>query len=350
MPTGGIRQRGISGDGWLCRRFHQGQAELPSGCHLPDHHALWAGLKRSHLDDGIYEDEILCLRENGSPTLLSLRSEPIRDESGRITHRIAIFHDDTEWAKIDASICRNERLAYVGLLAAGIAHEINNPVGSALLAAETALAIKDQPDAGDRVIACLQNIVTSMDRCGRIVRTLLRYTRHEPSEKQACSINDVVEQAMDLARPYGSSRGADLRLDLATAIPVVAVNPLEIELVLVNLIRNAIEAGSGSETVSVGTTQTEGGVRVAVRDNGRGMTEEQIVQVFDPLFTTRGHLGGSGLGMSIARDIVQEHGGRIEVRSGEGKGTTVIIDLPAASGHVKPAGCKGQGYERSNSR
>jgi signal transduction histidine kinase len=281
--------------------------------------------------------------------LLHLHSEPVEDESGRITHRIAVFRDNTERANIEGLVRRNERLACIGLLAAGIAHEINNPTGAALLAAETALAIKDLPDAGDRVTACLQNIVTSMDRCGRIVRTLLRYTRQEPSEKQACSINDVVEQSMDLARPYGSSHGADLRLDLAPAIPLVPMNPLEIELVLVNLIRNAIEAGSGSVMVSVGTMQTECGVRVVVRDSGCGMNEEQLAHVFDPLFTTRRHRGGSGLGMSIAHGIVQEHEGRMEVQTREGKGTTVIIDLPAASGSLEPSGQKGHGSYGSNS-
>jgi len=321
----------------------------PSDGYLPDDNPLWISLKKSHLSDGVYSDEISCPCKGGSPTLLHLYSEPVQDESGRITHRIAVFRDNTERANIEGLIRRNERLACIGLLAAGIAHEINNPTGAALLAAETALAIKDLPDAGDQLTACLQNIVTSMDRCGRIVRTLLRYTRHEPSEKQACSINDVVEQAMDLARPYGSSHGADLRLDLAPAIPLVPMNPLEIELVLVNLIRNAIEAGHGSVEVSVGTMQTECGVRVVVRDSGCGMSEEQLAHAFDPLFTTRRHLGGSGLGMSIAHDIVQEHEGRMEVQTREGKGTTVIIDLPAASGSLGPSGKKGHGSYDSNS-
>jgi C4-dicarboxylate-specific signal transduction histidine kinase len=114
------------------------------------------------------------------------------------------------------AIRRNERLASVGLLAVGIAHEINNPLGSALLAAETALAFNGSPDSSEHVTACLQNIVTSLDRCGRIVRTLLRYSREEPVEKQACSINDVVEQALDLARPYLNPARAELRLDFET--------------------------------------------------------------------------------------------------------------------------------------
>jgi signal transduction histidine kinase len=320
----------------------------PSDGYLSEDDPLWISLKKSHLSDSIYSDEVSCPCKDGSQTLLHLRSEPVRDESGRITHRVAVFHDDTERAGIEDLIRRNEQLAYVGMLAAGIAHELNNPLGAALLAAETALAIKDLPDADDRLTACLQNIVTSMDRCGRIVRTVLRYTRQEPVEKQACSINDVVEQAMELARPYGTSHGADLQLDLDPAIPLAPMNPLEIELVLVNLVRNAIEAGGGSVVISVSTVPTEAGVRVVVRDSGCGMSEEQLTHVFDPLFTTRRHLGGSGIGMSIAHGIVLEHEGRMEIRSQKGRGTTVIIDLPAAPGSPDPGGQKGHGSDGSN--
>ena len=309
---------------------------------------LLASLRESHQSEGVCSVHITRRGRDGATRLLNIRSEPLRDESGQVTHRIMIVHDNTDRANLEEAVRRNERLACIGLLAAGIAHEINNPTGSALLAAETALAVKDLPDAGDQLTACLHNIITSMDRCGRIVGTLLRYSRQEPSEKQACSINDVVEQAIDLARPYGSSHGADIRLDLDPAVPLVPMNPLEIELVVVNLIRNAIEAGNGKVTVSVDTLRTESGVRVVVRDTGHGMSSEQIAHVFDPLFTTRRHLGGSGLGMSVAYGIVQGHEGHMEVQSQEGMGTTVTIDLPAAARSLETAGNKGHNSESSN--
>ncbi len=321
----------------------------PSDGYLSDISPFWASLKKSHLGDGIYTDEISSRDTGGSEVLVQVRSEPVYDQSRRITHRVAVFRDNSERSNLEQLIRRNERLACVGLLAAGIAHEINNPTGAALLAAETALAIKDLPEAGQRLTACLQNIVTSMDRCGRIVRTLLRYTRQEPTEKQACSINDVAEQSIDLARPYAGAHGAKLRLELGPVVPLVSMNPLEIELVMVNLIRNAIEAGDGNVQVCVVTARTEWGVRVTVRDNGCGMDEEQLAHVFDPLHTTRRHLGGSGLGMSIAHDIVHEHQGRLEVRSRQGKGTTVIIDLPAASGAGRSSDKKGHADHGSNS-
>jgi two-component system NtrC family sensor kinase len=235
-------------------------------------------------------------------------------------------------ADVQEMLRRNERLACIGLLAAGIAHEINNPAGSALLAAETALAIMDSPDSRSQVAACLRNIVTSMDRCGRIVRTLLRYSREEPSEKQACSLNDVAQQALELALPYAEQHGAELRLELDADVPLAPMNPLEIELVLVNLVRNAVEAGYGAAVITIRTRRTEEGVRVEVSDSGCGMDQDQLAHVFDPLYTTRRQYGGSGLGMSIAYGIIQGHEGRMEVQSMSGKGTTVTIDLPVPAG------------------
>jgi signal transduction histidine kinase len=292
---------------------------------------IWASLIASHQTDGVYTADIERQAGADGRMLLHLRSEPAYDESGQITYRVAIFHDGTKKANLEEMVCRNKHLASIGLLAAGIAHEINNPTGSALLAAETALALKDTPNSTDHVTACLQNIVTSMDRCGRIVRTLLRYSRQEPTERQACSINDVAEQSLNLTRPYAASHRADLRLDMDSSVPLAPMNPLEIELVLVNLIRNAIEAGGRDTVISVATQSGENSVRVTVRDNGRGMSKEQIARAFDPLYTTRRDQGGSGLGMSIAHSIVLAHKGQMEVESQEGKGTTVTIDLPIVS-------------------
>ena len=231
---------------------------------------------------------------------------------------------------VQEALRRNERLACIGLLAAGIAHEINNPAGSALLAAETALAILDQPDSHDQIAACLQNIVTSMDRCGRIVRTLLRYSREESGEHQACSINDVAKQTLELARPYAERYGAELHCEMDPTVPLAPMNPLEIELVLVNLLRNAVEAGGDNATIRIRTGWNEDFVQVAVEDYGCGMDEEQLAHVFDPLYTTRRLHGGSGLGMSIAYGIVQRHGGWMEVQSQLNAGTTVSIALPVA--------------------
>jgi two-component system, NtrC family, sensor kinase len=282
----------------------------------------------------------LCIIENshaGGSTVGQAAPPPSRSDRpigtpGEPLRPVAGCGDLNTPAGFQPVLRHNERLACIGLLAAGIAHEINNPLGSALLAAETALAIKDSPDGGEQLAACLRNIIASMDRCSRIVKTLMRYSREEPLERQACNINDVAEQALDFARPYAEHHRAKLLLELDPEVPLAPMNPLEIELVLVNLLRNAVEAGEGNVVASIRTGQTRHGVRVVVGDNGCGMNEEQLAHVFDPLYTTRRQIGGSGLGMSIAYGIIRGHGGRMEVQSQPGKGTTVTIDLPRAAG------------------
>ena len=257
-----------------------------------------------------YCGTVVVCQTDGRRTIWHLRSEPLAADSGKATHRMAIFRDVTEQVDREEVLRRNERLACVGLLAAGIAHEINNPVGSALLAAETALAIKDSPDAGEQLTACLQNIITSMDRCGRIVRTLMRYSRDEPSEKQACNINDVAEQALELARPYAECHRAELLLELD---PERSLGPDESAGDRVGVGQSASQRRRGRRRQRGGFDAIprgrQSGVRVVVSDNGCGMNEEQLAHVFDPLYTTRRQAGGSGLGMSIAYGIIQGHEG-----------------------------------------
>jgi signal transduction histidine kinase len=297
---------------------------------LAEQWPVWTGIKNGHAIGGVREVEIVIHATDGRQRLLSLRTAPLPAEAEHSPHRVAIVSDATYQRNLEDSLRRNERLACIGLLGAGIAHEISNPAGSALLAAETALAIKDDPRCAQQLGACLENIVASMDRCGRIVRTLLRYSRQEPTEKQACNINDVVVQALDQARPYADSQSVELRVELQADVPLAPMNPLEIELVLVNLLRNAVEASNRGSTVVISTERFAGGVRVVVGDQGRGMNEEQLAHVFDPLYTTRREMGGIGLGMSIAKKIVQCHQGGMSVNSRPGQGTTVAVELPAA--------------------
>jgi signal transduction histidine kinase len=309
---------------------------------------VWTGIKNGHALGGVRDVEIIDHAADGAQRLLRLRTEPLLDRDEHAPQRLAVVSDVTYQRNLEDALRRNERLACIGLLGAGIAHEISNPAGSALLAAETALAIKDDPRSAARLGACLENIVASMDRCGRIVRTLLRYSRQEPIEKQACSINDVVVQAIDQARPYADSQEVELLAKLQTEIPLAPMNPLEIELVLVNLLRNAIEASNHGARVVIGTEHAAGKVRAVVSDEGRGMNEEQLAHVFDPLYTTRHDCGGVGLGMSIAKKIVQCHQGGLSVSSRPGQGTTVAVELPAAAEQERQPTCtKNRSYTSS---
>jgi len=266
------------------------------------------------------------------PQVLRLQAIPIGDDSCSFRGCVVVLRDISGDQSRDHAVLRDERMVGIGLLATGIAHEINNPLGSALLAAETALAIKDNREAGEHLTACLNNIIASTDRCGRIVRTLLRYARDEPTERQCCSLNDVAEQAIDQMRSYAEAQEAVVLLERDPQVPLAPMNPLEIELVLVNLIRNAIQACDQHAKVLVRTEWPENRVRVSVSDNGRGMTGEQITHMFEPMYPTRKKAGGFGFGLGIASGIVQRHQGTMEVVSKPGTGTTITVDLPIQPG------------------
>ncbi|UCG16346.1 MAG: PAS domain S-box protein [Phycisphaerales bacterium] len=221
-----------------------------------------------------------------------------------------------------------ERLASIGTLAAGVAHEINNPVGGILIAAQGALGEIDGPQDQRYIARCLNEIVEDAKRCSRIVKSILGFAREEPTEKWASDINAVVMRSIDLTRELVDNRGAMVTLELGEGVSAVPLNPIEFEQVLVNLITNAVEAAGEGVRVTVRTERRDATARVTVADDGPGMPPERLKHVFDPFYTTRQRAGGTGLGLSVVHGIIQAHGGNIDVKSQPGLGTVFTIDLP----------------------
>lgn len=232
----------------------------------------------------------------------------------------------------EEALRRAERLASIGILAAGIAHEINNPVVAALNSAETALAVKDRSDSGGMVEECLVNIVDAAKRCGEIVTDVLKFARHEPTVKRPHCLNGVVHRAVNFSRDTIGQSNATVALALDASPLFVHINPLEIEVVVTNLLRNAVEAAADDKPghIVVRTARMADVARVSVEDDGRGIAEEDKVRIFDPFYTTRRQAGGTGLGLSIVYRIVQAHGGAIDVESEPSRGTTITVELPLA--------------------
>ncbi len=225
-------------------------------------------------------------------------------------------------------IRQSERLASIGTLAAGIAHEINNPIGMMLLAAQIGQEARRRGDSDSLVDESLAKIIHNAERCGRIVKSVLQFARQEKTEKWVDDLNAIVEHAVTVLQPYAEKRGASLTCQLAENLPGVTINPLEIEQVFLNLFRNAVESGDRDTRVVVRTEATEDTVRIIVKDNGRGMNAEQKQHLFDPFYTTRQREGGTGLGLSIVHGIVTDHGGTVTVESQEGAGSTFTVELP----------------------
>jgi len=225
----------------------------------------------------------------------------------------------------------SDRLAAVGTLTAGIAHQINNPIGAILVGAEFALASEDEDD----VDAIRRNVLTSnleeAQRCASIVQNMLRFTRNEPTEKWIEDLNQVVQRAKRATTAYARDRSGEVVLNLSeTSLPVL-MSPIEIEQVLVNVIRNGIESMEDDVRVEIRTWKEGAWASIALLDRGRGIDAQQIGRVFDPFYSSRVREGGTGLGLSVAQGIVIDHGGKIHVDSEKGAGTTVSIRLPLSA-------------------
>lgn len=223
---------------------------------------------------------------------------------------------------------RSERLASLGTFAAGIAHEINNPVGTMLLAAENALELRKMPGSEAVVDDCLRGIVSEARRCGEVIQSVLQFARQQPAPKTPTSIKAVIRRSVEMIAAQAQQEEAIVDLDLDGDLPEISLNALQMEQVFVNLLRNALEAGRRGVRLEVRAGVADDRLRVTVCDNGPGIPGEHLPRIFDPFFTTRRERGGTGLGLSLAHAIIVEHGGQISVHSRAGGGTTFTIDLP----------------------
>ncbi|MBI5528140.1 MAG: cache domain-containing protein [Deltaproteobacteria bacterium] len=220
-----------------------------------------------------------------------------------------------------------EKQISVGRLAAGVAHEINNPLTAIL--SLSSLWLKKMPETDPRR-EDLEIIVTETSRCREIVRNLLDFARERPTEKQVVDINKVVRDTLVLANKYDSMENVAIETDLSPLPLRVNADPKLLQQVLTNLLLNGAEAAGRGGSVRIATDEDSSGgfVQVQVADRGKGIPKEHINRVFEPFFTTKGTGKGTGLGLSVSLGIVQRHDGTIEIESEDGRGTTVTVVLP----------------------
>ncbi len=234
-----------------------------------------------------------------------------------------------------AALLHAEKMAALGRMAGGVAHEINNPLGGILAFAQ--VLARDLGGDGEHVEA-LDTIQTCATRCKTIVDNLLSFSRKPACEAGGrLAINEVVEVAMGVARLHPRAKDAQVELELGSGLPPVVGRASMLQQVLVNLLQNAFQAAADEPEVRVRTSCEDGEVIVAVGDRGSGIADDVLPHIFEPFYTTKETGQGTGLGLSICYGIVQEHGGRLEVDSRAGAGTMFFLRLPiAASGEEDP--------------
>jgi two-component system NtrC family sensor kinase len=225
-------------------------------------------------------------------------------------------------------IGRSEQLASVGRLAAGIAHEINNPLVGVLAFADM-MREKENMDEQDR--QDLDLIIRETKRVREIVRGLLDFARETPAKKSHVDINELIRQTLRLLGKRDAFASIFIVEDLDDDLPPVDVDRNQLQQVLMNLMLNACESMSAGGTLMADSSASDGRVVVKLTDTGCGIKPEHLDKIFEPFFTTKPVGEGTGLGLAVSYGIIQQHGGTLEVQSEAGRGTTFTITLPAAT-------------------
>jgi PAS domain S-box-containing protein len=295
-------------------------------------------------DDGTVTDYLLRLRRvDGSSMWVEVTARAERQAAGDAAHVEALLRDVSERKKLDdrardfyQQLLQAEKMAALGQTVSGVAHELNNPLATILSWAER-LAERPLDDTSRRGVGV---ILGEAERAARIVRNLLTFARKRQSTRALVDINPVVSETLQLRAYEQRVSNIEVTTALASGLPQVFADAHQIQQVLLNLVINAeqaMAAANGRGTLAVRTSHDvdRETVILEVRDDGPGISAEMKSRIFDPFFTTKGVGEGTGLGLTVAYAIVQEHGGRISVDSAPG-GTSFVVELPV-SGIEAPA-------------
>jgi PAS domain S-box-containing protein len=273
---------------------------------------------------GIYKQR---LQHQGKHLTLNVSITPLVSKSNERIGRLLLFDDVTQRERMEEQMSQTEKLTSLGLLAAGVAHEVNTPL--AVISNYIQMLAKQMPE-GDPRQSIIDKIVKQTFRASEIVNNLLNFSRTGAAEAANVDVNRLVEETLSLvAHPLKTARIQVVK-ELTESIPPVHGSANKLQQVFLNLFLNARDAMPGGGMLEVRTTAHNGSVEVEVADTGAGIPREHINRIFDPFFTTKSNGRGTGLGLSVSYGIIKEHAGKIDVRSTPGKGTSFHVEFPAA--------------------
>ena len=293
-------------------------------------------------DTGAPQRRICVTKEGGLDRHTEVVTAPVREEDDRVVQVVCFSRDITERRMMETELIRSERLASLGRLAAGVAHQINNPLASIAACAEGlqrrlgSVLGAGESDLGD-LPEYLETIRGAAYEGKRIAGQLLNLSRSEEVDIRPVRPNEIVAEVVALLKHGAESEGKELKVDLDAGVPDVPADRSRIAHALSNLIQNGLDAVEAPGTVEVRTRSLRNGVQIVVADEGCGMEEADLERIFEPFYTTKPPGKGTGLGLSISERTIRDHGGTLAVESRLGEGTRFTVFLPGESGAETPA-------------
>ena len=286
------------------------------------------GLRAEPGIHNIYKYVLRPLRSQADDATVNIAVAPLVSREGAPIGRLIIFDDVTDRAELERRLVQADKLSSIGLLAAGVAHEVNTPLA---VISTYAQMLAKQISGDTQKAPLLEKIARQTFRASEIVNSLLNFSRTSQTELAPADLNKVVRETLTLVEHQFAKAGVRIEQDLDAALPLIKGNPGRLQQVFLNLFLNARDAMESGGCLRIATSSAGGAVRVVVSDSGCGIPPDNLPRIFDPFFTTKTARKGTGLGLSVSYGIVQEHGGDIEVESQPGQGTRFVLVFPHAT-------------------
>ncbi len=287
--------------------------------------AFWQHVWRTILSGKVWHGEVLNNRKDGSPLHTELVISPIVDGGGKVVGFLGAHRDITEQRKLEQQLVQSQKMESIGTLAAGIAHEVGNPLTSISSLVQVIQRTTDDEFAKEK----LELIKNQINRISRTIRDLVNFSRPTTHTFRTTNLNQVVRDALNIVKYGKKVKDITFVEEFTEPLPMVMVVPDQLSQVFINILINAVDALDGKPgRITVQTIQHHGELEVTVQDSGMGISREDQDKIFEPFFTTKEVGKGSGLGLWVSYSIVKGFGGDILVESQPGRGTTFRVMIP----------------------
>ncbi len=330
--------------GCVQHRNHVSLKQFPAETTVGRHCRSLFHLDNEHADDECPVEKALSGKSmqmsfttttsGGESRYYDVTATPIEDPNDR-NRALVFIRDVTEKRVNELQLLQAEKLSSIGLLAAGVAHEINNPLTSVAGYAEALVRrFREEPGLADDhrlrdFKKYLEVIIRESYRCKGIIDSLLSFSRKSEGTVGSVDINQILQEVIELVRHKARNENIEILVSLQVDLPLISGDPSGLRQVFMNLTMNALQAIDGPGQVEIATMIHDGSVIASISDNGCGIPISLMDQIWDPFFTTKGVGQGLGLGLAVTYNIIKKHGGEISVESKQNKGTKFTVRLPA---------------------